>query len=344
MSACSYWINSNYSLQLRFNCKCVSILRIANRIKSEWGETVLEIVSAVNCKVVDGFSLETLSSNKILLRTPKYKTGTEPLWEGWGSGTLLDIKLSALDPLGLKQQFKNCQRWHPLVTGERVPRRKWKNQDQDPCFLTPHPMPFQPNCTSSSSQGYPCFRTNQTLSYGSQGLHAENSVLWIHGSFISYENIGGMSLWLSNDNILHVAWMPLSGRHLLSDLYLFLNSQFAFTDTGNKSRHKPQKNSFQNPVEKNSEPLPSWVKWIILKWARPPLLVNIFKHIIVFHGMAHTLPIKAVLLQVTKKLPVQFLISNLYFYFWKQNYTESPTYRKTLALKRIHDLPLPFSK
>lgn len=139
------------------------------------------------------------------------------------------------------------------------PQKGVEDQDQKPCFLTPHPVPFLLNGTSSYSQGYPCFRTNQTLSYGSQGLHAENSVLWIHGSFTSYENQGGMSLWLSNDNILHVAWIPLSGRHLLSDLYLFLNSQFAFADTGNKRLHKPQKNSFQNPVEKNPEPLPSWI-------------------------------------------------------------------------------------
>ena len=57
---------------------------------------------------------------------------------------------------------------------------------------------------------------------------AENSLLLIHGSFISYENKGGMSRWLSNDNI------PFAGRYLLSNLHLFLNSQFAFTDTGNK--------------------------------------------------------------------------------------------------------------
>ena len=63
---------------------------------------------------------------------------------------------------------------------------------------------------------------------------AENSLLWIHGSFISYENKGGMSLWLSNDNIVHMARISFAGRYLLSDLYLFLNSQFAFTDTGNK--------------------------------------------------------------------------------------------------------------
>lgn len=142
MSACSHWINSNYSLQLRFNCKCVSILRTANTIKSELGETVLGIVSAVNCKAVDGFSLETLSSNKILLRTLKYKTGTEPLWGGWGSGTLLDIKLSALDPLGLKRQFKNCQRWHPLVTGERVPRREWKTRTRSPVSWPLTQCPF----------------------------------------------------------------------------------------------------------------------------------------------------------------------------------------------------------
>lgn len=124
----------------------------------------------------------------------------------------------------------------------RSPEGSRRTRTRTPVSWHP-PKPFLLNCTSSSCQGRPCFIMNQVLSDDNKGWCAQNSGLLIHCSFISYENKGGMSLWLSNDNILHNAGIPLSGRHYYQICYLVLKSQFAFTDTGSQSLQELQKNS-----------------------------------------------------------------------------------------------------
>lgn len=119
-----------------------------------------------------------------------------------------------------------------------------------------------------------------------------------------------------------------SGRYLLSDLYLFLKSQFAFTDAGNKVCA-----SLKRILSQVLSHSPPELKGIIIKWARPQLPAHIFKYIIVFHTMAHALLTKAVSLWVTQRLPAQFLILNLHFHLWAAKCTESPTYNISLALK-----------
>lgn len=210
-----------------------------------------------------------------------------------------------------------------LVNNTRLsPEGSRRTRTRTPISWHP-PIPFLLNCTSSSSQGHPCFIMNQILSDDNKGLCAQNSGLLIHCSFISYENKGGMSLWLSNDNILHNAGIPLSGRHLT------IRSVFSFKISICFHRHRKPKSA--GASKEFSKPLPSWIKGIILKWAGPPLLVNAFKHIIVFHIMAHTLPTKAVLSQMTQRLCVQFLISNLHFHFWTAKLYRKPYVQWTLG-------------
>lgn len=139
----------------------------------------------------------------------------------------------------------------------------------------------------------------------------------------------------SNDNILYVAWIPFAGRHYQT-VSIFKNL-FVFY------RHRKQslrncKNSLPSPAGKSSEPLTSWIKWIILKWARPPLLVNIFKPVIVFHRGLTPSQQKPFYHKWLKDCPFGFWFQTCASIFEQQYYTESPPHIKPGLIKWFHYL------